>query len=99
MVIATPEHRQALRDRLLSWELEDAFLGLDAQQTLDRFMVDGLWKQRNTAATLQLEELWNGLQQHVAVPLLCAYPVQDMTDQRGLAAVCEAHTHVLPVAA
>ena len=42
VVIATPVHRQMLRERLAAWELEDAFLGLDAQECLDRFMVDGL---------------------------------------------------------
>ena len=42
VVIATPVHRQMLRDRLAAWQLEDAFLGLDAQDCLDRFMVDGL---------------------------------------------------------
>ena len=42
VVIATPQHRQMLRERLACWELEDAFLGLDAQATLERFMVDGL---------------------------------------------------------
>jgi hypothetical protein len=42
VIIATPAHRQALRDRLACWELEDAFLGLDAEQMLGRFMVDGL---------------------------------------------------------
>ncbi len=41
VVIASARHRQALRERLAFWGLEDAFLGLDARQTLDRFMVDG----------------------------------------------------------
>jgi hypothetical protein len=42
VVIAGPDHRQQLRDRLASWELEEAFLGLDASEMLSRFMVDGL---------------------------------------------------------
>lgn len=42
IIIATPVHRQMLRERLAAWELEDAFLGLDAQECLDRFMRDGL---------------------------------------------------------
>jgi hypothetical protein len=42
VVIATPEHRQQLRERLASWDLEEAFLGLDAEEMLSRFMVDGL---------------------------------------------------------
>lgn len=42
VVIATPLHRQMLRERLSQWELEEAFLGLDAQDCLNRFMVAGL---------------------------------------------------------
>jgi hypothetical protein len=42
VVIATAEHRQALRDRLSCYELEDSFLGLDAAGMLSRFMVDGM---------------------------------------------------------
>ncbi len=42
VVIATAEHRQALRDRLSVHELEDAFLGLDAANVLGRCMVDGM---------------------------------------------------------
>jgi hypothetical protein len=42
VVIATPEHRQMLRERLEVWDLGHAFLGLDAQHTLDRFMRGGL---------------------------------------------------------
>lgn len=42
VVIATPEHRQMLRERLELWDLEHSFLGLDAQHTLDRFMRRGL---------------------------------------------------------
>ena len=42
VVIASPEHRQQLRDRLASRDLEEAFMGLDAGEMLARFMVDGL---------------------------------------------------------
>ncbi len=42
VVIATPEHRQMLLERLELWDLGHAFLGLDAQHTLDRFMRGGL---------------------------------------------------------
>jgi hypothetical protein len=42
VVIATPVHRQMLRERLAESSLEEAFLGLDAQDTLNRFMVGGL---------------------------------------------------------
>lgn len=129
VVIATPEHRQALRDRLEAWELEEAFLGLDARQMLNRFIVDGspdptlfeltigtlvrskaqgglraygemvalLWADDNVAGTLELEELWNGLQRSVAFPLLCAYPLAGV--ESGLAAICDLHTHVVPSAA
>ena len=131
VVIATPEHRQMLRERLTASELADAFLGLDAQQTLDRFMRGGLpdealfeltigtlvrsraesglraygemvsllWKQDNMAGTLELERLWNGLQQAVDFPLLCAYAAADFDDRAGMAQVCELHGHVVPVAA
>lgn len=131
VVIATPEHRQMLRERLAAWDLEDAFLGLDAQQTLDRFMRGGLpdpalfdltigtlvrskadtglraygemvsllWKQENMAGTLELERLWNGLQQAVDFPLLCAYESADFTVRAGMAQVCDLHGHVVPAAA
>ncbi|MGZ6826185.1 MAG: MEDS domain-containing protein [Mycobacteriales bacterium] len=138
VVIATPAHRQALRDRLACWDLADAFLGLDAAQMLSRFMVDGmpdedlfdatvgallrtrlgddggasgiraygemvalLWADDNVAGTYALEELWNALQQEVAFPLLCAYPVpEDGADLgEGLAEVCRLHTHVHRLAA
>ena len=131
VIIATPEHRQMLRERLSVWDLEDAFLGLDAQQTLDRFMVDGLpdphlfdltigtlvrdhadaglraygemvsllWKQQYLEGTVQLEKLWNGLQQAVPFPLLCAYPAADFEGVAGMAEVCEQHSHVVPLAA
>jgi hypothetical protein len=42
VVIATAKHRQMLRERLAVWDLEDSFLGLDAQLTLDRFMRGGM---------------------------------------------------------
>lgn len=42
VVIATPQHRQMLRERLAVWDLADSFLGLDAQHTLDRFLRGGL---------------------------------------------------------
>lgn len=139
VVIATPAHRQALRDRLACWDLEDAFLGLDAAQMLSRFMVDGmpdadlfdatvgallrtgaggpdggaggiraygemvalLWAEDNAPGTYALEQLWNGLQQKVAFPLLCAYPVpSDGADLgEGLSQVCQLHTHVHRLAA
>ena len=129
VIIASAHHRQDLRTRLAVWELDDAFLGLDARQTLDRFMVDGrpdpglfeltigtlvrakvegglraygemvalLWAEENVAGTLELEELWNGLQRSVAFPLLCAYPAADVGS--GIAAICDTHTHVVPSAA
>jgi hypothetical protein len=134
VVIATPQHRQDLRDRLACYELEDAFLGLDAAEMLARFMVDGLpdpvlfertvgallrsrikdgkvraygemvallWAEDNVAGTYALEELWNELQQEVAFPLLCAYPLRDVADDLGpdLATVCRLHTHVHRLAA
>jgi hypothetical protein len=42
VVIATSEHRQQLRDRLVDLGKEDAVLGLDAEECLRRLLVDGL---------------------------------------------------------
>jgi hypothetical protein len=131
VVIATPEHRQQLRERLAAWELEEAFLGLDAAEMLSRFMLDGLpdatrfeanvgtllrshprlraygemvallWADGNVAGTLALEQMWTHLQQEVAFPLLCAYPLEDIEQDlgSGLAQVCRLHTHVHRLAA
>src|ERR1700736_930710 len=46
IVIATPEHRNALAVRLKTWGLESAvaqgrYIALDAQETLSTFMVEG----------------------------------------------------------
>jgi hypothetical protein len=113
VVIATPAHRQQLRDRLATWELEEAFVGLDANEMLSRFMVNGmpdaaygemvaiLWAEGNVAGTLALEEMWNAMQQEVAFPLLCAYPLDEDEQElgTGLARICELHTHVQGLAA
>ncbi len=131
VVIATPEHRQRLRERLAVWEMEDAFLGLDADLMLSRFMRDGLpdralfdrtvgalvrdgvggglraygemvsllWRDGNLPATVALEQLWNELQRQHGFSLLCAYSTTDIGDQRGLAQVCDLHSHVIPYAA
>jgi hypothetical protein len=42
ILVATPVHRQMLRERLSSQQLEDYVLALDAQECLDRFMRGGL---------------------------------------------------------
>lgn len=134
VVIATPAHCQALRDRLATWGLEECFLGLDAQDMLSRVMVDGmpdqqlfdasvgslvrtrvsaggvraygemvalLWAEQNRAGTFALEQMWNALQQEVRFPLLCAYPLNDVSEDlgEGLAHVCQLHTHVVRLAA
>lgn len=131
VVIATPEHRQMLRERLEVFQLHDSFLGLDAQFTLDRFMREGmpdprlfdlavgtlvrsraanglraygemvalLWKAGNVEGTLALERLWNDLQSTVEFSLLCGYAGADFADRQGLAGICEAHSHVVPMAA
>ena len=133
IVIATPEHREALRAALPPHPLRAAesagrFQTLDAEQTLALFMRGGLpdpelfeqtvgttvrdhatggnflhaygemvavlWKQGSIVGALQLEELWNELQHHVAFTLLCAYAVQDshFTPSEALTQVCDRHT-------
>ena len=42
-------------------------------------MVALLWAQGKYAAALQLERLWNGYLEGRALPLLCAYPRQDLS--------------------
>lgn len=62
-------------------------------------MVDLLWKDGNVAGALQLEELWNELQQTFPFSLLCAYAMGNFykgAHGKGFEQVCHTHTHVLP---
>ena len=53
----------------------------------------------NHAAALQLEQLWNALQQQHPFALLCAYPLARLGDQSfasALAGICATHDGVAP---
>jgi len=54
IVIATPAHRTALRDRLSAGEMEatEQLLLLDAHECLAKFLVDGMPDQQRFAATI-----------------------------------------------
>jgi len=63
-------------------------------------MVDVLWKSGNAEGALRLEELWNDLAHAHRFSLLCAYAMGNFYQQSDAAllqAVCERHTHVVPV--
>lgn len=63
-------------------------------------MVDVLWKSGNSEGALRLEELWNELAHVHRFSLLCAYSMGNFYQQSDAAllqAVCERHTHVVPV--
>ena len=61
-------------------------------------MVALLWELGNVAGALELEELWNDLQQHEDFELLCAYPTSALGDARlgDVSEVCALHTGVRP---
>ena len=60
-------------------------------------MVDLLWRRGDTAAAIQLEEMWNAFLAERPVSLLCAYMMGSFYKQaRGLHEVCSAHSHVSP---
>jgi signal transduction histidine kinase/CheY-like chemotaxis protein len=62
-------------------------------------MVDLLWRDGNTAAAIELEELWNGLCREQPLRLLCAYALGNFyreADGPGLRQVCATHAHVMP---
>lgn len=60
-------------------------------------MVNLLWRRGDEGAAVQLEALWNEASRSYAVPLLCAYRVDEA---RPLPEVLHrAHTHVVPAAA
>jgi PAS domain S-box-containing protein len=62
-------------------------------------MVALLWADRNGAAALRLEELWNELARTQSFCLLCAYPLNafaNAADREQFEHICQAHSHVLP---
>jgi signal transduction histidine kinase len=65
-------------------------------------MVDVLWRDGQSQAALQLEELWNVLTQTYPIALLCGYGMSNFRSQTDAASfdrVCSAHSHVLPTEA
>ncbi len=62
-------------------------------------MVDLLWREGRSRATIHLEELWNELLASRPFSLLCGYAMSHFHEEahaRALRQVCDAHTHVLP---
>ncbi|HKR62183.1 MAG TPA: ATP-binding protein [Thermoanaerobaculia bacterium] len=63
-------------------------------------MVDILWQEGNPEAAVKLEELWNELGQRHTFSLFCAYAFGRFvkeSDRHLFDAVCQTHTHVIPV--
>jgi hypothetical protein len=60
-------------------------------------MVAVLWEQGHHAATVRLEHLWSELCRDQKFALFCAYPKAGFTENANdsIAAVCQAHTHVV----
>jgi anti-sigma regulatory factor (Ser/Thr protein kinase) len=61
-------------------------------------MVAVLWDAGQVLAALELEELWNGLQEELPFSLLCAYRRSSLSDPDQADAVrrvCHLHSHVL----
>jgi hypothetical protein len=60
-------------------------------------MVALLWERGELATALQLEDLWNDLEERTPFPLLCGYPLRGFASDETAAhfhAVCERHTGV-----
>ena len=58
-------------------------------------MVDILWREGKEAAAVELEELWNKLQQRHAFSLFCAYVIGNFLKAGDQQRVAHVHTHVL----
>ena len=61
-------------------------------------MVALLWEHGNVAGALELEDLWNGLADHHAFALYCAYPITalETAPLRDVSRVCDLHSVVRP---
>lgn len=62
-------------------------------------MVALLWGEGNYAAAIQLEELWNELQQAHSFSLFCAYPMNGFGGEQFIEptrSVCKVHSRVIP---
>jgi len=62
-------------------------------------VVAELWQEGRSEAAIELEYLWNQLQEKMSFDLLCAYPMHCFS-RRGhdeaMHSVCQSHTHVAP---
>ena len=61
-------------------------------------MVALLWAEGNQAGAIELERLWNGLQDQAPFSLFCGYPrslVATGSSAESFGQVCELHTHVI----
>ena len=62
-------------------------------------MVALLWAQGNHAGAIQLEQMWNELQNAHSFSLFCAYPMNGFGGEKFFAShvdVCTAHSRVIP---
>jgi hypothetical protein len=62
-------------------------------------MVALLWAEGNKLAAIELEFLWNDLADHHSFALMCAYPIDQFTDDekaKQLRHICGAHACVIP---
>ena len=62
-------------------------------------MVALLWDDGDMASALALEDLWNDIGEVRTFELLCAYPMSafdDPAQRRGVQAICDQHTEVIP---
>jgi hypothetical protein len=86
-------------------ELFEQNVGLVVKQVLDGRgrtivraygeMVDVLWKQGRTEASIKLEILWNKLAMKYSFALLCGYAMGNFYKQaKQLEDICAQHTHV-----
>jgi hypothetical protein len=62
-------------------------------------MVALLWAEGKKTAAIELEMLWNDLMEKNAFALLCAYPIDQFSEneeERELRHICRAHNCVIP---
>lgn len=62
-------------------------------------MVGVLWRARQFAAAIRLEQLWNRLLERTSLSLYCGYPIDVFGDEfelSNLEGVLCAHTHLVP---
>lgn len=61
-------------------------------------MVDILWRDGNTRAAIELEEMWNEFAARYAFALLCGYSTRslDPADLDGIERICSVHHQVVP---